>query len=802
MQTEYTLKNRKILVRIVVSATDISEKYYRLVDGDEKLLAETRDDASFAACKVNAEPYNGKGPIEYCYLDEPVVLFDGSPDEYTDMPKLKVGEPLPKVDFSLFDHKKTNEVGHQSISLFGKSKDGDVIERNITLNDDDDFIVITNTLHFTREVDLEFFADYYTFAQGERPDFTWLPHMKYDLSGISPDWTFKCPSVMAQKEANAVALVPDLDFLYEDKSFWYCSAALDLDITDTQGPKMGYGLITSEPRYHSMFIHPIGLRKAIPAGDLTYRYFMFLDAGCPERQIYRRIVKFQWDRFGHKNFLAGHDAQRKSFRLMEKEAWHWVSKKFWIEFDYKGTRCGGFRDYHRGLDDDIWFFGWWNSLRTAYAMEAYARRRKHPETSVKAHNILNLILNAPRKEGVIPAVFLKNEDGDRVWTSGSPSNFGGRIYDYHTYAMTWTAFWLIKWMIDFNEYEAEIMPIVRGLAEFLLKHQRENGFIPSYYREEDLSIDEEMKMNKENAEPAACALFLVEMYKVTGEKKFLDAAEKAVRYVEREIMPENKWFDFETFYSCSPKEFGTFDERTGQYPQCNMALMMMAKVCPELHRIKKNAGYLELGKRVLDYLSLFQQVWSHPRMEPNLVGGFTTQNTDGEWSDSRQSQAAIIFMDYFEETGDLTYLERGIAAMRATLAISPYENYSHRGYNNEPGFFSSFHWGIGTGLTTEEILVEKYGDIFTDLNRGFSYGLNGCTVSQYSFDGEMVELEVLSNISFVEPLTLVFRSQFIKKSISVVVNGEKLGTFDVSELKNGIKWYFVIDKSNSLENGR
>ena len=791
MQTGYTLKNNKVRVEITLSSTEVTEKYYSLANDKETLLVETREGSSFAACQLNAEKYEGDEPIDFGYLDEPVVLFDGSPDEYTDVPKLKVGEPLAKISFDLFDHRETKGDGCQSVKLFGKSQAGDVIERTISLKDGDDFVEITNVLHLEREIDLENFADFYTFAPEGKPDFTWLPHMKYDPSGISPDWTFKSPSVMVQNKSDAVALVPDLNFLKQDKSFWYCSAALDLDITDAQGPKLGYGLVTSEPRYHSMFIHPVGLRKSIPVGDLTYRYFMFLEADSPERQIYRRIVHFQWDQFGRENFLAGHDAQRKSFRLMEKEAWHWVSKKFWIEFDYKGKRCGGFRDYHRGLEDDIWFFGWWNSLRTAYAMEAYARRRKHPETSEKAHNILNLILNAPRKGGTIPAVYMKDENGERIWTSGSPSNFGGRIYDYHTYAMSWTAYWLVKWLVDFNEHESEIMPIVQGLAEFLLEHQQENGFIPSYYREEDLSLDQEMKMNEENAEPAACALFLVEMHKLTGEDRYLDAAEKAVRYVEREIMPENKWFDYETFYSCSPKAFGTYDAITGQYPQCNMALMMLAKVCPELHRIKKDAGYLELGERALDYLSLFQQVWSHPRMEPNLIGGFTTQNTDGEWSDARQSQAAIIFMDYFEETGDLNYFERGVAAMRATLAISPYENYSHRGYNNEPGFFSSFHWGIGTGLTTEEILVEKYGDIFTELDSGFSYGLNGCTVNQYSFDGEHVELEVVSNLSYVEPLRLVFRSELKDKNVSVTINGENLGQFEISALNDGIQWYFT-----------
>jgi len=168
--------------------------------------------------------------------------------------------------------------------------------------------------------------------------------------------------------------------------------------------------------------------------------------------------------------------------------------------------------------------------------------------------------------------------------------------------------------------DQRVMPICLDLAEFLLKNQRETGYIPSYYRETDLTVDDSMPMNKENAEPAVCALFLTELYTMVGNHKYLDAAEKAVQYVEREIMPQNKWYDFETFYSCSPKNYGYYDQYTGQYPQCNMALLMLTQVCLNLHRIKKNSGYLELGKRMLDYLCLFQQVWSHPRMELNLVG--------------------------------------------------------------------------------------------------------------------------------------------------------------------------------------
>lgn len=787
MQKEISIQNQKVRVEIKIDDTQCSEKYFAIKDGKETLIAHSWDSASFGGCHFFAEEHQGKEFFPN-YPDEPVVLFNGSPDEYTESPKLKVGDALPQVFFKYIDHKFENLDKKKSITLIGETEEGDILQRIISLDDDADHFEIINELALTRCINLEFFADYYAFAPGHNPDFTWTPHIKYDPTGISPDWTFKSPSLMIQKGASALALVPDLDFLYDDKSIWKCTAGLDLDITYLQAPRAGYGLIPSEPHYHSMFIHPEGLKTTIPVGKITYKYFLFVNSSTPDRQIYRRIVDFLWSNYGHKNFLNGHQAQGKSFNVMEKEAWHWMGRKFWIEFDYEGKRYGGFRDYHRELDDDIWFFGWWNSLRTAYGMEAYARRRNHPETSKKAHAIFDLIADAPRKEGVFPAVFLLM-DGKRQWTAGSPSNFGGPIDDYHTFSMSWTAYWLLKWKQDHLTEDERIMPICEEYAEFLLKNQKADGFIPSYYKETDLSVDENMLMNKENAEPAVCALFLTEMYKMTQKQEYLTAAKNAIDYVEREILPENKWFDYETFYSCSPKKYGLFDPITGQYPQCNMATIMMTQACLDLYRATDQKHYLDLGQKVLDYLCLFQQVWSHPRMELNLIGGFATQNTDGEWSDSRQSYCAMIFMDYFEETHNPVYLERGVAAMRATLTISPYENWSHRGYNNEPGFFSSFHWGIGTGLTTVELLYERYGDIFIDYDGGFAYGLNGCTVSDYCVNGNTISMSVDSNIHYVTPLTMIFRGK-LPDTTNVMVNRKNLGSFNPDNLQKGLQWYF------------
>ncbi len=107
--------------------------------------------------------------------------------------------------------------------------------------------------------------------------------------------------------------------------------------------------------------------------------------------------------------------------------------------------------------------------------------------------------------------------------------------------------------------------------------------------------------------------------------------------------------------------------------------------------------YLEKGESLLDYLLLYQQCWTNPLLEgltgpAMLLGGFTTQNSDAEWSDARQSQCGNILLDYYRATGKTEYLERGVAALRAQFPISPSENWAHSGYGGKAGV-SSFHWG-------------------------------------------------------------------------------------------------------------
>ncbi len=109
-----------------------------------------------------------------------------------------------------------------------------------------------------------------------------------------------------------------------------------------------------------------------------------------------------------------------------------------------------------------------------------------------------------------------------------------------------------------------------------------------------------------------------------------------------------------------------------------------------LYTVTHEQRYLDLGSQMLDYLLLTQQVWNTPQFTPMLLGGFTTQNTDAEWSDARQAYMATLLADFYRATGSFEYLERSVAAARSTFAVAPWENWAHTGYIDEPGALTGF----------------------------------------------------------------------------------------------------------------
>ncbi|MGH2390370.1 MAG: hypothetical protein ACRDIE_19390, partial [Chloroflexota bacterium] len=181
-------------------------------------------------------------------------------------------------------------------------------------------------------------------------------------------------------------------------------------------------------------------------------------------------------------------------------------------------------------------------------------------------------------------------------------------------------------------------------------------------------------------------------------------------------------------------------------------------------------------------LSLFQQAWSPPWLTPNLLGGFGTQNTDAEWSDARQCYAADLYFAYYEETGTREYFERGVAAMRATFAVAPYENWAHR-LEDVHGSWTGIHWGTGSALTSVVLARPRYGDAFIDARAGWGVGIDGCTVDSVLLEGDRLAVTIRAAFESTKVLSLVVRSH---RALYVAVNDHEAGHFTPDDLAAGI----------------
>jgi len=623
----------------------------------------------------------------------------------------------------------------------GDCKNG-TLERELQLGPDGDTIAVKVRFSPSPGEKVSSVEDRVSFAparnQANTPvqgplDFVWSQNIKASKDDLVPHWAFKAPAVILQQARVLAAIVPRVDLLTAS-SIRKAPPALDLDVTSPEHAWFSYGITPSKPTGHSYFRRDDDSALDISAGAIQYEYWILASAQ-PERLGYRRVSRFLWEMFGSPELKRSMDLQRNARRpelfLFEDwrgEAWmRYANEKYW-EFDCGNVKCGAVtsnRNLWGKWDDapkeDAWFNSWFQNLRTAYGWYLYAQRTKNPEMKRKAEQILNLALRSPQHNGVFSTIYLHDTD---TWLRDD--GWAGFPDDYHTFCMSWTGYWMLRWANDLvASRKAEILAYLRPYADFLVKVQQRTGCIPSWF---DEALQPRQEFRDFNAETAGSALFLAEFAKVVSDSKYLSAAIQAQDFISREVLPRQRWYDFETFLSCARKPFDFYDSRTAQYPQNSLSEMQAAMAYLELYRSTGREQYLSAGEQVVDYLLLQQQVWNHPLFSPKLVGGTTTQNTDAEWSDARQCYLATILLDYYSTTGRIDYLERAIAAARSGFAVAPWENWAHTGYIDKPGALTGFHWGTGSQMTSVEIMSDTLGDAFVNVARGQGVGFNACTV--------------------------------------------------------------------------
>ena len=638
----------------------------------------------------------------------------------------------------------------------------------------------------------------YSFVAGRErdrvaPDFIWTPQLRPDTNDVIGDHTFRSPGLMLQTGSSFAALIPEVDLIQPWRSI---ETAADLQVPADTAPFFSYGAMNWRTRSHVFYTHSREMTTLLNDSRFSYGYLLYLRADAPVREGFRDIVRLDWERWGRNNLLGGHGPQAEPLSAYVRKAWNEYLPRILLQRTYAGKNIALLKQERLAwsnklppeADNDCWFNVWFNALRTAYGMELHARLTKDSSLERRAQEVLTLALAAPQRDGIAPSIFYFDSTGGH-WVNdhGWGGIDGGR--NYAMFHNAWTNTWLLAWADLLPERRDEIVSYARRFGEFLLREQQSTGVIPSWYDPVDLHPVPTFR--DENAETGGAALFLAELYRRTREPRYRDAAERAAAYLIRDILPQQKWFDFETFFSCTRKPVGFFDSFTQQHPQNTLSMHQAAEMFLALWQTTGKEKYLAQGRSVLDYLCLYQQVWSPPWLSRELFGGFGVQNTDGEWSDARQGYFAVTLMRYYEATGEREYCERAVAALRAMFSLfespaSPRtaENYAHSAIDRLGGV-TGIHWGTGSCVTSIHLLEQRYGGAFVDVAGQWGCGIDGCTVQGVQVEGREIRIALRDDLASPRPLRLTFGA-LDGGSYQVIVNGNRQGTWVSPTLEKGI----------------
>jgi hypothetical protein len=375
-----------------------------------------------------------------------------------------------------------------------------------------------------------------------------------------------------------------------------------------------------------------------------------------------------------------------------------------------------------------------------------------------------------------------------------------------------SGWWQLYWAEDFPglAQRGQVEEDVAELARFFARAQLPCGAIPTYY-------DGRLRpaaVLKESATTALCGAVLAKAAQRSGDPALRRAALAAGRFMEREVLPRTLFQDFEVFYSCSPKPLFWVDVVNGIPPVNNLAIQWAADQFLALYRLTGDAHWLGKGEYCLGLLSLFQQVWSPPQLDACLYGGFGAQNTDGEWNDGRQARFVSTYADYYEATGKLEYLQRAVAACRASFAAMDIEENHANGINHcsvsiEPGAgyapenlvhgafqtgagWTGFNWGPGGALAASAYLDLHFGSVWVDGQARQAVGIDGATAKIVSWKGHEIRLEVRSALADLphgyakDRQLLVKFGRLPQEAYTVTINGKSYGTLDRQQLQAGL----------------
>ncbi|MFX0034229.1 MAG: hypothetical protein ACFE9I_01150 [Candidatus Hermodarchaeota archaeon] len=718
----------------------------------------------------------------------------------------------------------------------------------------------------------------YSILLEKDPDFTWVPHHCPGEDFVIGDHVFRSPVIIYKKNKYTFAFIPDLKTLRNNHPFQsfinFNLKPYDID----KKPQLSYGFGNYKPVKHKLFKHdPLREWYIEPNTDLTFRFYIIIFIDKDIDDILHIINNFFWEKYGKKYINESLNPQILPYEKNVQEGYAAIFErhKVWGDFKISNIDCGGiwFRSWAgkkkkaieyikpEYLDDfrknstsgmpsiqsktidmvneltydpekvkwfdsftrkrayiprtaEIWNNAFFLNVRTGFGLVFFGKLWSNNELIERGTRTLNTILKLSRIRGLFPSVIFPSSPNSEVISTINGLKAFGYTDDFHVVDSCLAMYWALKYYEDLEKNE-EILAKCKMLVDLLEKIQQISGEIPTFinFKENneqvvirDLLID--------SASSGASLMFLTEYYKISRDLKSFSIAKKIAKFIKKKIVPSNKWQDFEPYFSCSQLLLDTYDHYTKSHIMNTLSIYWSAEGFKELFKITNSVDYLKIGEYVLAILSLFQQVWDMPYISINTFGGFGVQNSDAELNDARQALFVRTYMEYYLLTGKKEYMERGIAALRASWVLQllkdyedlcpgniqgidtidgidkgvVYENYGHTGSDFRTPGLAPFNWGVGTAATATAYVKKHFGDLFIDFKEKSIWGIDGILIKQFQFLGEKIKVEY-----YIIPE----KKNFLIKAreapyypIEIILNEKSIGIYNKKALEEGFKQYF------------
>lgn len=651
-----------------------------------------------------------------------------------------------------------------------------------------------------------------------KPDFVHAPSFEPTNDSVIGDRVFFSPAAIVQQGPILAAVVPDLDLISQHLVFAKDARqqthpkvfavpvdpmkvtmphALVMDVQTASGkPILGYGAIDSIVNQHVWFRHTNmagAMLRELSSATVRCGFDLFVQADAPVGRGYSVVSRHLWQRYGLKNLQSprpqampyaeyaqvcypaydsyqGYDVVGTE-RLNHRNLPDRTDLQSWQQWEHDGQPVGGYRLSAPQWYDLIAFSAWWNNANDAMGMYYWGKQLNDPERIEKSRRIINLALSAPQKDGLFPALFNLKEKRwiGSLWNfpAGYDPSRTATYWDwnhgaYHTAAASVSVGYLLEFCRKCESHPG-VVPFAERYAEFLLAHISEQGLIPSWF-DADLQPLPAMAWN---AEGGAHGWMFAELYRATKNARYLEASKRLAGFLTREVMPNQKWSDFETFYSCAAKSETFLDERTGQPGRNSMSMIWALQTFTSLHETTGETVWLEHAQAVADYMSFFQTVWNPPYVITAYpFGGFSSQVGDAEWLDIRSHRVAGPMARLGRLAGRQDLIQRGVALARSsfTLVVHPRhsanhiydysdfpvglgpENIDHEGFPQKP-LSSGPSWSSVGALAGAADLLEQLGGLYIDLDMDLAIGVDGIAVESFHHGGSDLDVRLNNQLA-------------------------------------------------------